>query len=253
MRRRDFFCGLFSISAIGCAKEDPNERANAAFVEAMKLLKDVPMLDTQSATLAYRKAMAGLDSIATKYPTSNLAVQLSTGQQIGDFRRADIERKLLILSGSMRPTLSVNDSILVLKYDNVRPKPGHIVVYRLPSDGSIYVQRLIAMANERVQMIKGALHLNGQAVMRERMADFEEKIEGATTRVKRWRETLPTGESYETLDLIENGFFDDTAPITVSAGHFFVMGDNRDNSTDSRVPVHGEVPNGNLIGRAVLP
>jgi signal peptidase I len=70
-------------------------------------------------------------------------------------------------------------------------------------------------------------------------------------RVKRWRETLPNGVSYTTLELIENGFYDNTPVYEVPPGHFFMMGDNRDNSTDSRVLSQvGYVPLENIIGRA---
>jgi signal peptidase I len=91
-------------------------------------------------------------------------------------------------------------------------------------------------------------------VKRERIEDFVETEEGPrATRVKRWRETLPNGVSYTTLDLVDNGFYDNTPVYQVPAGHFFMMGDNRDNSTDSRVLSQvGYVPFENIIGRAQI-
>jgi len=70
--------------------------------------------------------------------------------------------------------------------------------------------------------------------------------------VRRWHETLPNGVSYETLDCTDHGYFDNTNVFTVPAGHFFMLGDNRDNSSDSRMPAVGTIPLENMIGQAGL-
>jgi signal peptidase I len=105
-------------------------------------------------------------------------------------------------------------------------------------------------------MKEGLLHINGKPVQRERMSDFvgEDPCgSDATARVKRWKETLPNGVTYETLDCVDNGFYDNTIEYKVPPGNFFMMGDNRDNSTDSRVQsAVGYVPSENLIGRAQM-
>ncbi len=180
-----------------------------------------------------------------------------------------------IPSGSMKETLLVGDYLFVSKYSygyshyslpfsppifsgrifGSEPNRGDIVVFRLPKDDTTdYIKRVIGLPGDRIQMREGLLHINGVAVKRERIEDFIETEEaGRTERVKRWRETLPNGVSYTTLDIVDNGFYDNTQEYVVPAGHFFMMGDNRDNSTDSRVLSQvGYVPFQNIVGRAQI-
>jgi signal peptidase I len=174
---------------------------------------------------------------------------------------------------SMAPTLLPGDYVFAAKYPygytryslpfspplfsgrifGSDPVRGDVIVFRLPKDISTsYVKRVLGLPGDRIQMKDGALHINGAAVRRERMEDVEgsDLCGGGPAKVKRWRETLPEGASYETLDCIDRGFYDDTNVFTVPAGHLFVLGDNRDNSTDSRVPTAvGYIPLQNVIGR----
>jgi signal peptidase I len=177
-------------------------------------------------------------------------------------------------SGSMAPTLLVGDYYFVSKYPygythysipfsprlfsgrifGSEPARGDVAVFRLPKDDSTdYVKRVVGLPGDRIQMKEGQLYINDVAVMRERLADFVgDDFCGADSNahVKRWRETLPNGVSYETLDCVDNGFYDNTLIYTVPAGKYFVIGDNRDNSTDSRVlSAVGYVPLENFIGR----
>jgi signal peptidase I len=183
-----------------------------------------------------------------------------------------------IPSGSMEGTLLVGDYLFLSKYSygythyslpfspplfsgrifGSEPKRGDVVVFRLPRDDSVdYIKRVIGLPGDRIQMIDGLLHINGVAVKRERAEDFIDSDEGPRPfPVKRWHETLPNGVSYYTLDRIEHSEYDTTPPYLVPPGHFFMMGDNRDNSLDSRVPPTsggvGYVPFENLIGQAKI-
>jgi signal peptidase I len=182
-----------------------------------------------------------------------------------------------IPAGSMKPTLLVGDYIFVSKYSYgynrysfpfspplaliagrvfaSEPERGDVVVFRLPRDPATdYVKRVIGLPGDRIQMINGVLHINGTPVKRERIEDFvETEDNGREVHIKQWRETLPNGVSHPTLDMIENGFYDNTKEYRVPAGHYFMMGDNRDNSSDSRVENQvGYVPAENLIGRVQI-
>jgi signal peptidase I len=179
-----------------------------------------------------------------------------------------------IPSGSMKATLLVGDYLFVSKYSygyshfsmplspplfsgrifGSQPERGDIVVFRLPKDTSTdYIKRVIGLPGDRIQMVQGVLNINGVPVKRERAEDFIETEEGSrAVRVKRWRETLPNGVSYYALDLVDNGFADNTQVYTVPEGEYFMMGDNRDNSTDSRFSQVGTVPFENFVGRAQL-
>lgn len=136
------------------------------------------------------------------------------------------------------------------------PTRGDVVVFRLPKDPlTDYIDRVVGMPGDRIQMRQGLLYINDVAVKREKLEDFvgDACRTGAAVKVKRWRETLPNGVSLETLDCVENGFYDNTPVYTVPAGHYFMLGDNRDNSSDSRVlSAVGYVPLENIVGRAAM-
>ena len=175
-----------------------------------------------------------------------------------------------IPSGSMIPTLLVGDYLFVSKlsygYSDhslpfspplisgrllfSEPERGDVAVFKLPSDNKTdYIKRIIGLPGDRIQVVKGILHINGKAVVRKRVDDYVQRDEaGNIRRVPRFLETLPKGRSYSILEESDQFPLDNTPVYTVPEGHYFAMGDNRDHSSDSRVI--GFIPAKNLEGRA---
>jgi signal peptidase I len=184
-----------------------------------------------------------------------------------------------IPSGSMMPTLLVGDYLFVSKYSygysrhslpfspNLfpgrifasLPERGDVAVFKLPRDNATdYIKRIIGLPGDRVQVRNGLLYVNGQAVRRDYLGPY--LVEGDGPRpspARRYRETLPASgggqaaRSHEILETTDDGPFDNTQEFRVPEGHVFAMGDNRDNSLDSRaMNAVGFVPLENLVGRA---
>lgn len=175
--------------------------------------------------------------------------------------RAFLFHPFHVPSGSMIPTLLVGDYLLVSKFAyaptfGIEPARGDVIAFLTPKDNAtIYLKRIVGLPGDRIQMKEGQLHINDVAVARQRIEDFagDDPCGGSPAKTKRWRETLPNGVSYETLDCVDNGFYDNTIVYAVPAGRLFVLGDNRDNSVDSRVLREiGYVPRDNVIGRAAM-
>lgn len=201
-----------------------------------------------------------------------------------------------IPSGSMLPNLMIGDYLFVSKWPygfsrfsfpfglasfegrifGGLPERGDIVVFRYPGpETEDYVKRVIGLPGDRIEVRGGAVILNGRPVQRQRIADYAMPLTanspcrgtGAVREVRtadgiaacaypRFRETLPGGRSYEVLDQVTDGAGDDMPELLVPDGQLFVMGDNRDDSLDSRFEVEedgvGLLPVENLLGRAAI-
>ncbi|OWV84789.1 S26 family signal peptidase [Rhizobium sp. R635] len=176
-----------------------------------------------------------------------------------------------IPSGSMMPTLLVGDYIFVNKFAygyskyslpfspdifsgrlfGSDPKRGDIVVFRFPPNPEIdYIKRCIGLPGDHIQVTDGVLYVNGKPVPKVADGSFtsDYKLDPGED-VPVFRETLDNGKTYDTLDQSPVSRGDNTREFIVPEGHYFMMGDNRDNSLDSRFDV-GFVPAENLVGRA---
>ena len=135
------------------------------------------------------------------------------------------------------------------------PKRGDVAVFKLPTNTEIdYIKRVIGLPGDRIQMRDGVLFINGEAVKKERIEDYVDNEvlgEGGGHPIPQYQETLPNGVTYRVLDQVLNGSADNTTEYIVPPEHYFMMGDNRDNSEDSRfLDAVGYVPIENYVGRA---
>jgi signal peptidase I len=191
--------------------------------------------------------------------------------------RAFMYQPFNIPSGSMIPTLLVGDYLYVSKLSygyskysfsfygvqpefsgriwGAEPKRGDVLVFKLPTDNSTdYIKRCIGLPGDKVQVIHGVLHINGEPVKLKRVEDFALQEGSETPRMlTRYEETLPNGVKHMILreSASDDAGQNNTREFAVPDGHYFMMGDNRDHSLDSRFISHvGYVPRDNLIGRA---
>ncbi|MEP0943544.1 MAG: signal peptidase I [Rhizobiaceae bacterium] len=173
-----------------------------------------------------------------------------------------------IPSGSMKPTLLVGDYIFVSKWSygysrhsfplspnlfsgriwGSDPERGDVVVFKYPGDTSKdYIKRIIGLPGDKVQLKSSVVMINGKPVERVKQGEFTDERTGLTVPI--YVETQANGKSYETIDIQPNNYADDTPVFEVPEGSYFFLGDNRDNSADSRFDV-GMVPAENLVGKA---
>lgn len=188
------------------------------------------------------------------------------------FIRTVFAEPFSIPSGSMVPTLLVGDYLFVSKMsygysrhslplsmplikDRIfytQPERGDVIVFKMPSDNKTdYIKRLIGLPGDKIQMKDGRLYINGTIVDRKSEGEYVLRdAAGKALRFEKYTETLPNGKQHPILEASDEGTYDNTEEFTVPEDHFFMMGDNRDNSLDSRSLKVGFVPKNNLVGRA---
>jgi signal peptidase I len=190
--------------------------------------------------------------------------------------KAAIAEPFYVPSGSMEPTLLIGDELLATKFPygystaslpaifelpssprvlGALPKRGDVVVFRWPGDRSqVWVKRVIGLPGDRIAMRGGHVVINGETApwQPDGLGQMETE-HGGTTSTQRLIETLPGGRQHLIFKMVAREPLDNIEELTVPAGHLFVMGDNRDNSADSRVPVRaggvGLLPVTDLVGR----
>ena len=179
-----------------------------------------------------------------------------------------------IPSGSMIPTLLVGDYLFVAKYSygystyslpfspnlfsgrifGSLPNRGDVAVFKYPRDTSVdYIKRIIGLPGDHIQVRQGLLYINGQLCPRQPEGEYLAEDDGIKIMEKLYVETLPNGVKHEILKERDDGWVNNTPDYLVPPGHVFAMGDNRDNSADSRfMNGVGFVPVENLVGRAEI-
>jgi signal peptidase I len=222
--------------------------------------------DSQKSSIASRASSWGAQIL-----------QFTAALAIVFLAKGAIAEPFYVPSGSMEPTLLIGDALLASKFPygygtsslpiqinlpetrrvfSGTPKRGDVVVFRWPGDRSqAWVKRVVGLPGDRIQMRQGQLFINDRAASLKPDGIGEaEDDSGGSEPAYRYIETLPNGVTHAIFKLRDNGRLDNTPEVTVPTDRLFVMGDNRDNSADSRVPVReggvGLLPMDNLVGRA---
>ena len=177
-----------------------------------------------------------------------------------------------IPSGSMKPNLLVGDFIFVSKYSygfskhslpfsiplipgkifSKSPERGDVVVFKTPENNRTdYIKRVIGLPGDKIEIKNGIIFINGSEILRKKLNDFIDTDNNTTNKRVRMYKEYFFNKEMNILDIVDNGIADNTQQFNVPEDHFFVMGDNRDNSQDSRfISTVGFIPYENLVGKA---
>jgi signal peptidase I len=255
-RRGWFFFFLFC--AVEMARFLPRVGSKAAFAGvALAGLSDL-ILRIGTAIQAFRWARRSIATQMTWFQRGWIYVLLILMMPIanGLAPRENYEiQSFYIPAGSMTPTTLTGDYLIAQKTQ--RPgdplERGDVVVFILPTNTSVdYIKRVIGLPGDTIQMKQGELYINDKEVPRKRIEDYlYQEGDGAVLPMKQYIETLPNGRQHRIIKIGDSGPLDNTQEYRVPPGDDFMMGDNRDNSQDSRVlSAVGYVPAENLIGKA---
>ncbi|MFN3877867.1 MAG: signal peptidase I [Brevundimonas sp.] len=258
------------------AKRDATPEERFAASEA-----DAPVKSVQDPTTANHKVYAQKPGGRDKTPsaaseTGEIFKTIVFALLIAMVLRIFLFQPFTIPSASMEPNLYEGDYIVVSKWSygfskhsipfspplfdgrimGSAPKRGDVVVFKLPRDNKTdFIKRVIGLPGDRIQMIANKLYINDKPVQDVVVSEQEINDIFGPRPVTEVRETLPEGNSFMTQDFGPGNDLDDTPIYEVPAGHYFMMGDNRDNSIDSRVEQSsgvGMVPAENLVGKAQI-
>ncbi len=258
------------------AKRDATPEERFAASEA-----DAPVKSVQEPTTSNHKVYAQKPGARDKTPsaaseTGEIVKTIVFALLIAMVLRIFLFQPFTIPSASMEPNLYEGDYIVVSKWSygfskhsipfspplfdgrimGSAPKRGDVVVFKLPRDNKTdFIKRVIGLPGDRIQMIANKLYINDKPVQDLVVSEQEINDIFGPRPVTEVRETLPEGRSFMTQDFGPGNDLDDTPVYEVPAGHYFMMGDNRDNSIDSRVEQSsgvGMVPAENLVGKAQI-